>query len=366
MVGVEKAKYTQKALIYAKNKYKLSPVLVTCDFSPNMTSPIKKVFGEKTLQIDGFHVMQELNNGIRRDIRDYRNKIYQDEIKIFYQLRDWIRKIQTAQCPIKQIKPFPLLPKIKKNHKNCLEAAKTSQIFLNLLNISSIFDFSQKVNVLLSSGTEDDPAILQMFYSKLREKVPKHGFTFKGRIRFENEVLKKLKSFFLAFRKELERKSKSFFKNHWVLFFQPERLTSKRKKKLEAFLAKYPQLIEYRQMTLMVGEIYRRPLEEIDGHQIDDLCIRPYYSDKLKTAIKTLKKNKDSILRFVEVFKRDCTLTRANRTNMEYENRRFKAPFRHGLNCTSKRHLIGKLKLQLTPDVRWFLEDSSPLNIQKI
>ncbi|MHA1727957.1 MAG: transposase [Promethearchaeota archaeon] len=174
-----------------------------------------------------------------------------------------------------------------------------------------------------------------------------------------------MKTLYLAFRKELEQKSKSFFKNHWALFFQPERLTPKRVARLKLFLEKYPQLSEYRQMTIMVGEIYRKPVDEIDGHEIDDLCIQSHYSDKLKTAIKTLKKNKTSILRFIEVFKRDRTLTKANRTSMEYENRRFKAPFRHGLNCTSKKHLIGKLKLQLTPDVRWFLDDTPSLNIQK-
>lgn len=83
-------------------------------------------------------------------------------------------------------------------------------------------------------------------------------------------------------------------------------------------------------MTLQIGAIYRSNIEDIDGHRIDDLVIKPYFSSKLQTAINTIKKFKNSILRFVEVFKNDKSLAKTYRANMEYRNKPFKAPFRAG------------------------------------
>ncbi|MHA1727958.1 MAG: hypothetical protein ACTSWY_04425 [Promethearchaeota archaeon] len=170
-MGIEKAEYTENALLYAKNKYNLSPALVTCDFSPNMTGPVKKVFGEETLQIDGFYVMQLLNNGIRRDVKDFRKKTYQNEINSFYQLRDWIKKIQIARRSMKQIKTLPLFPKIDKNHISCNMAVKITRKFVNLLSISSIHDFTQYTNELLSARMVVDPVTLQEFYNNLQKKT---------------------------------------------------------------------------------------------------------------------------------------------------------------------------------------------------
>ncbi|MHA1451149.1 MAG: hypothetical protein ACTSP4_17245, partial [Candidatus Hodarchaeales archaeon] len=64
---------------------------------------------------------------------------------------------------------------------------------------------------------------------------------------------------------------------------------------------------------------------------------------------------KESILRFVEVFKKDPSLAKACRANMEHYNTKFKAPFHHGLNCTKHGNLMAKLQLQLGCEVRSFL-----------
>jgi len=180
--------------------------------------------------------------------------------------------------------------------------------------------------------------------------------TLKGMNRLKLELLRKLKKLYLTFRARLEEKSRHFHQQYWCLFIQPENLFKERGRLLKEFLAEYPALREYRDMTLLVGEIYRRSIQDIDGHQIDDLRIKPYYSKKLQTAIKTLKKHKNSILRFVEVFKEDPTLARSCRANMEFFNRRFKAPFQHGLNRTKQAHLLAKLQLQLGCEVRFFSE----------
>ncbi|MHA1721310.1 MAG: hypothetical protein ACTSXK_17465, partial [Promethearchaeota archaeon] len=109
-------------------------------------------------------------------------------------------------------------------------------------------------------------------------------------------------SLYRSLRKSLEKTSIEFFHQHWVLLFQPEHLTLKRKVMLANFIDKYPQLLKYRQLTLQVGSIYRKSLNEIDSSEIETLKPSTAYSTKLNTAIKTLKKHKASILRFVNVF----------------------------------------------------------------
>jgi hypothetical protein len=59
-----------------------------------MMGAIREVFGEEVLGIDPFHVMQEFNNGIRRDLLDFRNCRFRSESKELFALRDWVCSIQ--------------------------------------------------------------------------------------------------------------------------------------------------------------------------------------------------------------------------------------------------------------------------------
>lgn len=357
MVGVENGSNTLRALIHAKEKFQLKPLLVTSDFSPNLTGPIREVFGENVHQIDGFHVMQELNNGIRRDVLDYRAREFKTGIKELYSLRDWITRLQKSFKTAGEYLKTP--PRIKPRQLNSIHCFKIARTFTDLLVIENSVLFENCLQQALDSFEKESGEAYQAFFSAVRKKIPVRGITVKGRDRLKLEILKKLKTLFHGFRKDLEAENARFHKNHWLLFFQPENLTDKRKQRLNAFLIEYPALQEYRDMTLLVGEIYRRDVAEIDGHQIDDLVPRSRYSLKLQTAIRTLKAFKDSILRFVEVFKKEPALTKACRANMEHYNTKFKAPFRHGLNRTKHEHLIAKLRLQLGCEVRSFFNEDS-------
>ncbi len=356
MVGVENSENVERALRQTKEKYGLNPKLVTCDFAPSMTSAVKKVFGENVLQIDGFHVMQLLNNGIRKDLAVLANNLFKKEINELYQLRDWICDIQkshhTSSFQLSRyINPFPT----EKPIVNTV-ALDTCNRFLKLLSIRSLSQFSTQIFQILYTSISDDFPAVQHLYTALRNKYPKRGFTNKKRYHFERRILQKLKSFLLVFRKSLDVENTHFSHLKWLIFIQPSNLSDDQADKLADLLTKYPELVEYRDLTLRLGSIYSKDVCDIDGREIDDLVIQDHFTDKLQTAITTIKHHKLSILRFVDVFLADPSLTPANRSSMEYENRRFKAPFTHGLNCTGVDHLIGKLQLQLTPDVRWYLE----------
>lgn len=222
-----------------------------------------------------------------------------------------------------------------------------------LIKIKSISVFNIELDLFMNelSLSYDDNKI-NLFLS-LQKCLPKREMTSKGMKRFKDELLKKIKTFFLSYRSELESKSKKFHHDYWILFCQPETMNLERIEFLTNFLNLYPDLKEYRDMTLSLGEIYRDPLSKIDGHQIDELTIKTHHSDKLQTAIKTIKKFKDSIIRFSYVFKDNSRLAKTCRASMEYFNNKFKAPFKRGYNRSSKTTLQRKLSFQLGSDVQF-------------
>jgi len=357
-VGVENSANAERALLYAKEKHSLNPHIVTLDFSPSLISATSKVFGEEVLQIDGFHVMQELNNGIRRDLLDYRDRFFRKEIKDLLALRCWISKIQEEisaknSCSKKILKQKPRLnsQKVEKQPYFTLTTNITK-----LIRITDIERFSNYLNKLIAEWYRENDPILINYANKISTLLPKRAITRKRIIGIKIALLRKLKNYYRIYRRVLEEKSHDFYNNHWILFIQPEKLTIEREKFLKKFLAEYPELLEYRQLTLQVGDIYRAEIKDIDGHRIDNLSMKSYYSSKLKTAIKTLKKFKNAILRFSEVFRKDKSLGKACRANMEFFNRVVKAPFEKGLNRTKPNNVKNKLQLQLNCEVRLFPE----------
>lgn len=362
VVGVENHANTLQTLQYAKEKYQLQPKLVTSDLSPNVMAPIRQLFGAQVLQIDGYHVMQELNRGIRRDLLDYRTQLFGTEIRELLALRRRITTLQqdlhiTEKCSKKLLKA---IPKANPSHHNTRCCVAITQRVLALFILDQPNNFRSRLQRVLREIDRTSPEVYQAFTKKIREKLPKGQMTIKGMKRLKIVLLRKLKKLYLHFRALLEADSRQFHKHYWFLFIQPENLSRGRIRLLNDFLAKYPALQEYRDMTLLVGEIYRKAIQDIDGHQIDDLIIKPYYSKSLQTAIKTIKTHKPSILRFVEVFKEDPTMARSCRANMEFFNKRFKAPFQHGLNRTKQAHLLAKLQLQLGCEIRFISENKVP------
>jgi hypothetical protein len=339
--------------------FQLRPLLVTTDLSPSMIGPVRQIFGEEVLPIDGFHVMQELNRGIRRDVLDFRRREFQARIRELAALRQWLSQIQDQlQDPNQALtRLVKQEPQADLTHPDIEESMTITQTFLPLVTITDPQTFSSQLHHTLKQMSADSRDIIQTLVETITNHLPKRRLTQKGMVRLKIKLLRRLKKGYLEARTKLEATSTQFYKDHWLIFFQPERLTKERTTRLTEFLTRYPQLREYHQMTLQVGAIYRKPIESIDGQEITSLEIKPYYSEQLQTAIKTLKKFQRAILRFKDVFQANPSLAYACRANMEYYNRHFKAPFQHGLNCTKQEHLLAKLKLQLGCEVRFFVEE---------
>ena len=351
------------ALQQAKAKIGRNPDLAVSDFSPSMTGGIREVFGEDILGIDGFHVMQELNNGIRRDLLDFRDNRFKTEIYELHSLRDWVSRVQAGFANglsgMEAIKAAGQLPGIGSNHRSSQVSLQFTSETCALFNSTEPSTFFRELVQFLDRNECSDSECIKRFVHDMRPAIPRLRFTDKGMQRVQKTLLKKLKSIFLDFRATLEEESTAFYKDHWILFFQPERMTGPRRERLDAFLGRYPDLNVYRRMTLQVGEIYRLSPEQIDGHQISDLEEDKSFSDRLNTAISTLKKNAASIVRFVELFIKHPELPRRCRASTEWFNVKFKHPFKAGNNLVKKERLLLRLRAQLDGEVEWRIPEAT-------
>jgi hypothetical protein len=341
-VGVENAEDAYQALNHVKVDDNVNPVLAVSDFSPNMINAICRVWGEGVLQIDGYHVMQELNNGIRVDLARFRELTYSAQIREFYSLRDTVSELQKKDNFTDQYDAM-ILGQIRSMTAQYSQSQLCGEITRDtILILEAIIptDCLSAVANFLSKWQESTERPVREMCQMLEALLPKRDLTDAGARRIKTKVLQLLKTLYVAYRKVLEEESITFFHHQWVLFFQPEDLTPDRALLLTEFLTKYPELEEYRQITLQIGSIYRKPIDSIDGSEISSLLVKSTYTDKLQTALRTIQTYQEAILQFVSVFKEDPTLAKACRANMEPYNHRFKAPFNKGLNCTKKDHLI--------------------------
>jgi len=356
-VGVEDFENSCRSLSRVKQRAPIDPYIITCDFNPALIAAIRAIFPGSAVQIDGFHVMQELNNGIRRDFKRYRIRRYRDEIRELLGLRSFLNILQEMrkQADVITIESIPSLKKIDPSRSRARTCSEVIKQLLFVLTTQDPSSFFTALDMELETLHKEHGEPLKEFCEAIRSKFPKRRFTIKGRNRVQGEVLKKLKTLCLQFRKPLEEDAREFSKKQFLLLKQPEKVTSKIEALIKAFLEQHPALREYREMTLMIGRIYREPYTSVDGRQIDALTQKKEYSDKLNTAITTLKKYKPEIIAFADVFLEHPELTKSCRANMEWLNKRVKASFKSSLNRQSLDNVINRMQLQLGGEVRNFI-----------
>jgi len=338
----------------------INPDLITCDFSPVIVAAIKQVYGDNVVQINLFHVMQELNRGIKQDLHAYREQQFDAERRELRFLRNWIASIQKA---IKEgttfsssLKTIGNLPEVDRSHEISTNCVQFTSKAIELLKLNASREFFRALRRFVAK-VEVSTEPLASFSEKIGKLIPKTRFTQKGMLRIKKEILKKVKTYYLWFRKSMDEESVQFYRDFHVIFFQPEKLTPERIELLESFLIAHPDLTVYREMSLLLGELSRLPPNDIDGHQIDDLRENPLFSKKLNAAIKTIKKHRENILRFVEYFRRHPELLKAQRSTMEYRNKKFKQPFEAENNLLKKERVLGRLNTQLSGKIEWYLDE---------
>ncbi|MHA1232713.1 MAG: hypothetical protein ACTSPQ_18940 [Candidatus Helarchaeota archaeon] len=74
----------------------------------------------------------------------------------------------------------------------------------------------------------------------------------------------------------------------------------------------------------------------------------------MNTAISTLKKYKSEIISFARIFFEHPELEKACRSNLEWFNKRLKAPFKYSFNRQSTKNIINHLQLQIGRNMQFF------------
>jgi len=356
-VGVEGEEELTRALRYLKEVKGLNPEIIVHDFFAPDCKAVTNVFGQDKSAIDPFHVMQLLNRAIRKDLSRFCKQRCGAELRDLQKLTTFVGLLQATLKTTSQIalSSLPVLPTVEKGIGIASMCEKITRKVLPLLQIVDSALFFSELRKILAELSQESNLLIKAFVLALEAKLPKHALTPKAHHRMATELLKKLKKMYVEARTPLEMEQTKFNRRKWALFYQPNRLTPERATLILNFLTRYPALQSYRDLTLSVGSIYRLPLEFVKDQLIDELIIRPEWGEELKTAITTIKKHKEEILRFREFFQRHPTFPKRCRANTEYLNPLFKAIFRTGKYLKGWGRLENEIEMQLGGEVRNFI-----------
>jgi hypothetical protein len=352
-VGVESQKTVASALSYTKTVLGINPDIVVHDLSPNIFSAVSKIYGSEKSAVDPFHVMQDLNRAIRKDLSRFQNRRFGKELKEFKELRNYINNFQ-KKYPISKnfTQILQKLPPCEINHTNSVQCRIITQKILEFLCIQDRQQFFQEILKYIRYLKNEDIFEISTFAINIEEKIPKRVTTEKAYNRTVKEVLKKLKTLYLSFRKPIEKEKKRFNKKRWAIFYQPEKLTIERAQLLTKLLNTYPELDSYRDLTLTIGSIYRLPQKMIHENLINDLIPHPNWGPELHACISTFKRQSAAIFRFRDFFEKNPDLPKRCRSNMEYKNVGIKQIFRSGKYLKRMARIENELKLHLGGQVR--------------
>lgn len=354
-MGIENAENAESSLNYVKEELGADPEIIIHDFSPNLIKATCSVFGAEKMGIDPFHVMQMLNRAIRKELNHFRKENFAAEEKELIELRGYISSIQRELKDLgaEYLKNPPKLPDINKNHKISKKCCDfTSEILGLLTKECTVHEFYDTLRSFLSEARGGEDLSILSYVLSIEEKLPKKRPSDKFYLRTLSELLKKLKTLYSENRIPIEDEKKRFSRQSWSIFFQPEKLTDKRKGILDEFLETYPSLSCYRDLTLRIGSLYRLPLESIISEIIFGIEADKNWGDELKACIDTFKRYHAAILRFQDFYNRNPDLPKRCRANMEYRNTGIKKVIGSGNNLKSVTRISNEIQLQFGGIVR--------------
>jgi hypothetical protein len=353
-VGVENKDNTIQALKYLFEEKHITAEMAVCDFSPNILSGLSEVVGEEKIAIDPFHVMQELNRAILKDLARYRLHLFTDEQKDLTKLKMFVTYYQNLdQNRENKNNPYPIIHTTHQIAMNCLRITKT---ILDIYQISDLGLFFHRLLEELDTCLCDLDLRVVSFGLSIKEKLPKKARTNAAKDRIKAELLKKLKTLYRACENPLKEQQREFNKHRWTLFYQPERLNPKRATLLDHFLTTYPEVQCYRDLTLSIGSIYRLPHELVSSRLISDLPVNPTWGKELQACLSTFKKWANAIVRFKTFFENHKDFPKRLRANMEYQNPKIKKIFRSGNNMKGLIRIQNEVQVNLGGEVRNFLK----------
>lgn len=352
-MGVESQENAVQALRYVKEVLKIDPDIVVSDLSPKILSGTVEVFGEEKIALDPFHVMQNVNRAILKDLRRFRKRRFTAEKQELDQLKHYVCNLQkkTISTNLQEVQAL----KINDSHEkaqNCLQITKSMLPMLQCLKPKSFFE---KLTDRIEDMRVSPELPIKAYALSLKDKLPKNARNLKTMQRLKPEILKKLKTLYRECQQPLKEEQRRFNKTRWALMYQPEHLNSKRAEFLTQFLTKYPELNSYRDLTLSIGSIYRLPNEFVYTKMLDSLPISPEWGNEIQACISTLKRYSASIFRFKGFYAKHKNAPKKCRANMEYQNVKVRHIFGSGNYLKNMNRIQNEMQQQLGGVVRNFI-----------
>lgn len=353
-MGVENKQNAVQSLSYLFEEIGITTEIAVCDLSPNLLAGLSDVLGEDKIAIDPFHVMQELNRAISKELMRFRHQLFTDERKELTKLKNYITNVQKQSGKFDN--SVHSLPLINPTHQNAMKCLQVTKIILNICQIPDQLTFFKCLIEELNLLRCDSDLGVVSFSLSIKDKLPKKAQTELAMNRLKIDLLRKLKTLYREYDEPIKDQQHTFSKQRWSIFYQPNRLTPKRANVLHQFLIKYPELNCYRDLTLSVGSIYRLPNELVSDHLILDLPIDSKWGKELKACLTTFKKWAHAIIRFKIFFENHKDLPKRLRANMEYQNPKVKKIFKSGNNMKGLRRIENEVQFNLGGEVRNFLK----------
>jgi hypothetical protein len=353
-VGVENRANVVRSLKYLKEVKGINPEMIVTDLSPNLLGALSEVMGEEKIAIDPFHVMQDVNRAILKDLTRFRIRRFTSEQKDLMKLKNFICMVQSVKNPLDS--SSNPCPEVDPKHEIAVLCRLNTVKLLKIHGIQRISAFFTALEHCLAELRISPNLSVLSFAMSLEAKIPKNACTQAGMTRLKAEILKKLKTLSRDCCAPLKDQQTEFNKQRWAIFYQPERLTPERAQLLCEFLQKYPELEPYRDLTLSVGSIYRLPPELVTPILPESLPDHEEWGNELHACIKTFKRWASAIVRFKTVFGSVKKCPKRLRANMEYQNPLVKRLFRTGNNMKGLSRIEKELQLHLGGEVRNFLQ----------
>lgn len=351
-MGIESHDDAVRALKHIKEDLKINPEIVVHDLSPNLISATSEVFGEEKVALDPFHVMQDLNRAILKDLRHFSHQRFLDEKKELDILKTHITQVQKGTTSMASKDFQYLLKNIPDTHPSARRCAIITDQVLKIHRINQIDDFYSALRPALETFRNSAFILERAFGLSVAEKLPKYLETAKSMHRIKTELLKKLKTLYRESQRPLKDAKRVFNKVRWAIFYQSNHLTPKRARILITLLTKYPELSTYRELTLAIGSIYRLPNILVNPLIITDLPINPKWGNDLKACLTTLKHNVGAVVRFRTFYANHPNAPRKCRANMEYKNRKVRRIFGSGNYMKKMNRIENEMKMHLGGEIR--------------
>ena len=182
LVDVENSSNAKRSLMYIKDELGINPEIIVHDLSPNFIKATCDIYGAEKMAFDPFHVMQNLNRAIGKDLSMFRETRFIMEKNELLALRKYISQLQKDFKKHHKLnrRIIEEIPKIDKNHANSFYCAEFTRQIFSLLQIEEPRIFFSQLQLLLSDCKMKKDLNFLAFALSIEEKLPKKRFTQKS------------------------------------------------------------------------------------------------------------------------------------------------------------------------------------------